>query len=296
MNITYSEIFFSAQGEAKFAGYPAVWIRLAGCNLECQGFGQKDPTDPSTYILPYKDFDVSSVTKMEELPVWQYGCDSSYSWSSRFKHLFHKGNVQEVVDRLIEVNRSTHNPEGLFVHPQTGQVIMLCFTGGEPMLQQSALVEIMRELQSRGNTPMLVTVETNGTRKLAGVLDDFLTHEYMGQWHFAISPKLFAVSGEKDVVKYENLIDYTNACGSTILKFVVNDTARCWDELDTHVANIRAQFAAAETWVPDIWVMPVGATADVQGNIGDLATEAIRRGFYLATRNHVYVWGNVLGK
>lgn len=30
-----SEIFFSIQGESSFAGFPCVFIRLAGCNLEC---------------------------------------------------------------------------------------------------------------------------------------------------------------------------------------------------------------------------------------------------------------------
>ncbi|MBC8318107.1 MAG: radical SAM protein [Desulfobulbaceae bacterium] len=33
LNIT--EVFYSIQGESTFAGYPCVFIRLAGCNLRC---------------------------------------------------------------------------------------------------------------------------------------------------------------------------------------------------------------------------------------------------------------------
>jgi len=83
----YSEIFYSFQGEAEMAGKPTVWLRFFGCNLECNGFGQEHPTKPETHVLPYKDFDVSSVERLEDLPVWNYGCDSSYSWSAKYKKL-----------------------------------------------------------------------------------------------------------------------------------------------------------------------------------------------------------------
>ena len=35
-----------------------------------------DPTDPSTYKLPYKDFEIIDTQIIEDLPVWKYGCDS----------------------------------------------------------------------------------------------------------------------------------------------------------------------------------------------------------------------------
>ena len=40
----YSEIFYSIQGEGHYTGYPTLWLRLWACNLQCHGFGQKDPT------------------------------------------------------------------------------------------------------------------------------------------------------------------------------------------------------------------------------------------------------------
>ena len=33
--LNISEIFYSIQGESSFAGYPCLFIRLAGCNLRC---------------------------------------------------------------------------------------------------------------------------------------------------------------------------------------------------------------------------------------------------------------------
>lgn len=36
MSLKISEIFFSIQGEGAFIGYPTLFIRLYGCNLNCQ--------------------------------------------------------------------------------------------------------------------------------------------------------------------------------------------------------------------------------------------------------------------
>ena len=121
----YSEIFRSIQGEGFYTGVPTVWLRLFGCNLECNGFGQKDPTDPSTYVLPYQEIDLTDITVPEELPVFPYGCDSSYSWSKRFKKLQRTGTPEEVAKQLYDImyDNRTH----------------VAFTGGEPMMKLSLI-------------------------------------------------------------------------------------------------------------------------------------------------------------
>ena len=93
----YSEIFRSIQGEGHYTGVPTAWLRFFGCNLECNGFGQENPKDPSTYKLPYEQIDVTNITSVEELPVFKYGCDSSYSWSKKFAKIHKKGTPEEVV-------------------------------------------------------------------------------------------------------------------------------------------------------------------------------------------------------
>ena len=105
----YSEIFDSIQGEGEYTGYPTAWLRFYLCNLQCNGFSQDDPTDPSTYKLPYKDFDIIEVKKLEELPVWEYGCDSSYSWSKKFKHLQHRQTSREIADAIRKEFTNEHN-------------------------------------------------------------------------------------------------------------------------------------------------------------------------------------------
>ena len=41
--------------------------------------------------------------------------------------------------------------------------------------------------------------------------------------------------------------------------------------------------------------MPVGATKEQQETVADIANEAMRRGYKVATRNHAYVYGNQIG-
>ena len=291
-----SEMFYSFQGEALHAGKPSVWVRWFGCNLECNGFGQKDPTDPSTYVLPYQTFDISTIKRVEDLPVWDYGCDSSYSWSAKYKDLVHDKTAEEIVDSLVDMMRHPSNPDGLFVHPVTGQDTMLCFTGGEPMMWQKAMIAVLDEFEKRGNMPKLITIETNATQKILPIFHDWMERNYRGvDIHFAMSPKLFTVSGEKDVVKPDIIRSYMDFGYSYVLKFVCNGTQANWDELAAAVRSI--QDAALKQDV-SVWIMPVGATKDQQEDkqVADISMEAMRRGYNVATRNHCYVFGNVIGK
>ena len=293
MKIRVSEMFYSFQGEALYAGKPSAWIRFFGCNLECNGFGQMDPTNPETYVLPYQTFDISSVKRIEDLPVWHYGCDSSYSWSAKYKHLVHDYDEKAIADKLIDFMKHSTNPEGDWVHPHTGIDSQLCFTGGEPMMWQKAMEAIVKELVDRNKAPKLITIETNATKPIQQLTRDMI--HYSGiDFHFAMSPKLFTVSGEKDAVMPDIIASYIDAGYSHVVKFVANGSKECWDELDDAVDRIKK----ATDHKVDFWIMPVGATKDQQEHeyIATLSVEAMKRGFNVATRNHCYVFGNVIGK
>lgn len=300
--IRYSEIFYSFQGEAELAGKPTVWIRFFGCNLECNGFGQMDPTNPETHVLPYTTFDISKIQKLEDLPVWNYGCDSSYSWSAKYKKLVHNDTISAICDKLEALMKSETNPHGWFVHPITNQDCQLAFTGGEPMLYQQAMIDIVREFTRRHNTPRTITVETNATKPISPELKTFIEEEYTAglgyRWHWAMSPKLFTVSGEKDAVNPHVIFDYCQVPSSAVLKFVHNGSYEAWQELDAHLYDIHEQFNINDQHQPEMWIMPVGATKDDQENpiIADIAMDAMKKGFNVATRNHCYVFGNTIGK
>ena len=293
MKIRISEMFYSFQGEALYAGKPSAWIRFFGCNLECNGFGQTDPTNPETYILPYATFDVASVNRIEDLPVWKHGCDSSYSWSAKYKHLVQDNNEEEVGTKLIDMLKHETNPDGKWIHPITNIDTQLCFTGGEPMMWQKAMIAVVEELVKRENAPKLITIETNATKEITPAMREMINYAGI-DFHFAMSPKLFTVSGEKDVVMPEIIASYIEAGYSHVVKFVVNGTEACWAEVDAAVAKIRA----ATSYHVDFWCMPVGATKDQQEDqqVAKISIEAMKRGFNVATRNHCYVFGNVIGK
>ena len=166
--VYYSEIFHSIQGEGHYTGVPTAWIRFFLCNLQCSGFGQIDPTNPETYDLPFLDYDVSQVKRVEDLPVWEKGCDSSYTWAKKYKHLMGQEVPSVLANKIVDILKTESNPEGKFLHPMSKQRQHLCFTGGEPLMVtgQTASVGIYEELERQGNLPSSMTFETNGTQKL----------------------------------------------------------------------------------------------------------------------------------
>ena len=291
----YSEIFRSIQGEGVYTGVPTVWLRLFGCNLECNGFGQKDPTDPSTYILPYQDIDLIDISVPEQLPVFKYGCDSSYSWSRRFNKIQRKGTAKEVADELYQLmyDNRTH----------------VAFTGGEPMMRagQKNIVKVIEHLKDnftvdnhRGYLTD-VTFETNGTRPIIDELrlqikNDIIAHNT--EYFFSVSPKIWSTSGEKDricpdIVKgYQDAHHFFPFKSSGQLKFVCNGSEQSWDEIEDAVASFRHSGVRYP-----IWIMPVGATEESQNkdHVAKIAEETMNRGYNVAARVHCYIWGNKIG-
>ena len=203
MPITYSETFYSIQGEGYFTGVPSTWVRFFLCNLQCSGFGQDDPTDVDNWELPYKDFDASSINDVTELPVWEKGCDSSYSWAKKFRHLQKHESPEEIIEKLRQHMVNEHNPEGLYKHPKSGEQAHMVFTGGEPLMRnaQRAAVAIMQAYRSveYSKRPSWITFETNGTQKLSPEFMNFFSNRgsFQSKLFWSCSPKLWTVSGER---------------------------------------------------------------------------------------------------
>lgn len=290
----YSEIFDSIQGEGHYTGRPTAWLRFFLCNLQCNGFGQDDPTDPDSYELPYKDFEgMEKIKVMTDLPVWEKGCDSSYSWSRKFKHLQHKNTAGEIGDKIrAEFTNEWNNGKWLERH--------MCFTGGEPLMKhaQQCSMDIMKYWIEERDFPRFVTYETNGTQVLRDDFKEFWM-EYRDVWggelFFSCSPKLWNVAGEtkKRAIRPEVVADYCSIIspGKGQLKFVVNGTPACWEELDEVIKDFRYH---GVDW--PIWIMPVGATVEGQKLVdGDVAAEAFKRGYNVSARVHTYLWGNLIG-
>ena len=290
----YSEIFHSIQGEGHYTGVPTAWIRFFLCNLQCDGFGQKFPTKPDTYELPYADFDAHSVDRVEDLPVWDKGCDSSYTWSKKFKHLMGQATGAELAEKLVNIMKNEHNPDGLFMHPLSKQHNHLCITGGEPLMRhaQNAFIDIYNNLGD--NIPSSITWETNGTQKLSDDYKNLIQSDsFKPEAFFSVSPKLWTVAGEKreKAIKPEIVKEYYDLSKTGQLKFVVGQTKEEWQDLD----EVVTMFRDAGVHYP-IWIMPTGAREEEQSaTAGDVAKMAFERGYNVAGRMHVYLFGNAIG-
>jgi len=297
----YSEIFTSIQGEGEFTGSPTIWLRWFLCNLQCSGFSQMVPEEPATHILPYKTFDVSTIKKIEDLPVWTTGCDSSYSWAKKFKHLYPDHTVAEIADTLEdELKKFDGNPEGKFLLNNGRELkdIHMCMTGGEPMLAKTQLgqVELLNEFAARENLPRRITIETNGTQSLTTEMTQLISsYVYSGgDWFWSCSPKLLYTSGEKPTKAIKPFVvkSYHDVSKHGQLKFVVSNRKEAWDELEDRIDDFRE---AGVTW--PIWIMPVGATVESQSDddMRAVVEETIKRGYNVAARVHCYIWGNKIG-
>lgn len=66
--LAVNDVFFTIQGEGPFSGYPAVFIRLAGCNLQCPGcdteYTQRKTRSVETLVTQARDLHRERQRKM----------------------------------------------------------------------------------------------------------------------------------------------------------------------------------------------------------------------------------------
>ena len=123
------EIFYSLQGEGRFAGRPSVFLRLGGCNLSCEGFGVEVVREGKTLI----------------------GCDSIHA--ANREHYRSTWKQYESGKELIADIMAT------IPNHRSFDIVL---TGGEPTLfyANPVLLEVLEHFLAKGCG---VTVETNTT-------------------------------------------------------------------------------------------------------------------------------------
>ena len=291
--IRYSEIFKSVQGEGRFVGVPSVFFRTFGCNFHCHGFGQ--PRDKSKWLkpewMPYNTMNLSGIKNVKDLPVTEIGCDASASWSARYKHIMSWKPVEDIAKEIL-----SYTPEGKWTC-STGQDIHFIITGGEPMLWQRELQQLIRQPEFRDLKN--ITFETNCTQVFKNGFDKFMHGLTAGDYTkqpvhvtWSTSPKL-SISGEerKKAIRPEVAYQYSQIPNTHLyFKFVV------MDEQDIEEVDIARKAYSDVGVEADIYLMPVGATVEGQYKTGRQVAEiCLKYGYKFSPRLHVDLFGNKWG-
>jgi organic radical activating enzyme len=240
-----AEIFHTLQGEGVSMGAPAVFVRLSLCNLHC---------------------------------VW---CDTDHTWNfdgTPWKH--EKDGV---------AGYAKHRKEDVIIAMPPGEVAEIVrgfgcrrvvLTGGEPLLQEAELVELMAALRGDGEE-WFFEIETNGTI-LPGA--EFLK----AICQMNVSPKL-ANSGMEEKLRLKpTVLAGLAETGKAWFKFVVRD--------ERDIGEIRALLGQAGIPENRVILMPEGRTVGALDKTAVWLAERCRDlGFRFSDRLHVRLWGDRRG-
>ena len=281
-----AEIFYSLQGEGKWAGVPSVFLRTFGCNFQCRGFGL--PKGKSTTVPEEIAEKVDQFKIYEELPLAATGCDSYASWHPKFKHLspvLETTAVNQRMEELIPGGRWDNDSQ---------QDVHLVITGGEPLLGwQRSYPELLEQAMEKGLHN--ITFETNGTQEIAPEFEQWVYNVWHGlrlwdQLTFSVSAKL-PCSGEKweEAIKPDIVVNYEKL-GYTYLKFVVS-TEDDVEDVDRAVKEYRdAGFQGP------VYLMPIGGLPeDYHLNTEQVAELSMKKAYRYSPRLQVDIWRNAWG-
>jgi 7-carboxy-7-deazaguanine synthase len=240
-----AEIFHTLQGEGVSMGAPAVFVRLSLCNLHC---------------------------------VW---CDTDHTWNFEGTPWKHE---KDAVPGYVK-----HRKEDVIIGMGVEEVAetvrgfgcrRVVLTGGEPLLQESELVELMAALRGDGEE-WFFEVETNGT-KMPG--EEFLGA--VGQMN--VSPKLANSGMGAELRLKPEVLSGLAGTGKAWFKFVVQGEA--------DIAEIRLLLETAGISGNRVILMPEGRTISEIDKIAVWLAERCRDlGFRFSDRLHVRLWGDRRG-
>jgi len=289
--ITYTEIFYSLQGEGRWAGVPSVFFRTYGCNFRCRKFGrprdeQLEGHNPEVIEI-IKNID--QYKKFEDLPLAKTGCDSYASIYPEFKRFNEQDSVEDIVDKMHAMIPNNRWDQGI------GDDVHLVITGGEPLLgYQQLYPDLIEYCRQRGLRNL--TFETNGSQPLHSDVYEYLFEEFTrygrdyDKLTFSVSPKL-PCSGEAwESAINSKIVKSYEMVGMTYLKFVV---ATKQDVADAERAV--EEYREAGFGGP-VYLMPMGGVPDVYNlNTEQVAQLALDRGWRYSPRLQVDIWRNAWG-
>jgi len=226
--------------------------------------------------------DISTVTSVEDLPVVDIGCDSSASWSAKYKHLSPFAETEDLAIALTDTL-----PDELWFNEN----IHLVITGGEPLLGwQKAYIELLDQLEF--DDLQHLTFETNGSKKVDSAFINYLNGRDI-EVTWMVSPKLSLTGEDQSItIDPDALLSMNKVHNSNInLKFVIRDV-----EDISEVEHALNKYSDAGVDVEDVFLMPEGATLEGQElterNVADLC---MKHGYKFSPRLHINLFGNSWG-
>ena len=288
--ITYTEIFYSLQGEGKWAGVPSVFFRTYGCNFRCKKFNRTDDFEGHNPEVVEIIRDIDKYKSFDELPLVSTGCDSYASIYPEFKRFNHQDDVDAIADKMHEMI-----PDNRWSPDIVGDDVHLVITGGEPLLgYQQLYPELIDRCRDRGLRNL--TFETNGSQRLYPEVEEYLYQEFTRNGRdydrltFSVSPKL-PCSGEawEDAIN-PTIVKSYEMVGFTYLKFVV-----ATEQDVKHAERAVEEYREAGFGGP-VYLMPVGGLPSVYNlNTQEVAKLAMERGWRYSPRLQVDIWRNAWG-
>ncbi len=186
-------------------------------------------------------------------------CDTPYTW--RFEGPLRGEFVKQEQQRIVPL------AELIARVAVGGDLIVL--TGGEPLMQKEVITALIDRYPMRS-----FQIETNGT---------IAPLEPRSNVSYVASPKLMN-SNNRNAIKISALQELAERGAD--FKFVVESRGDVQEAADL-VTNLGIKPSK-------VWLMAEGTHADdlLSQVAGNLADEAISRGWNFSTRLHVLLWGN----
>jgi organic radical activating enzyme len=293
--ITYTEIFYSLQGEGRWTGVPSVFFRTFGCNFRCRKFGLPQDQEVAGHnpevieVIRLIEQDPDRYQRFEDLPLVTTGCDSYASIYPEFKRFNAQEDVATIASRIHDLipNQTWTQDSGSDIH--------LVITGGEPLLgYQQLYPELLDHCRRRGLQNL--TFETNGTQMLYDQVRDYLFDDFTRRGQdrdrltFSVSPKL-PCSGEawETAIRPDVVMEYQEV-GMTYLKFVVAT------DQDVAYAAAAVELYRSAGFTGPVYLMPAGGVPQIYNlNTQQVASLALQKGWRYSPRLQVDIWRNAWG-
>ena len=274
------------QGEGKYVGQPSIFVRFFGCTLHCPGFSMPRGKKTKEVDEIVKTLDNYKDDELKKLPLCKTGCDSYPAWRKECKRFSKEYSIGDLASEIISLV------------PEQAELAdyHIVFTGGEPLLYQDLLYELIYVLAKQGFTNF--TFETNGTVAL--------THKFIRMINtykeyqdiiitFSCSPKLSISGHTQEETLFPSRVKTFNQILDSELyfKYVIRDE-RDIEEVEQY----NLAYADAGIYFEGTYLMPEGGTVCNETSLTEQETVAlcIKYGYRYSPRLHLQLFGNKWGK